>query len=625
MTQYTLPDGRITSYTYDQNGNVASIAPPGRTTHEFQYNVTDQEELYSPPNVDVLDPATRYTYNLDKQLTTITRPDGQTITLNYNTTGKLGTRTIPRGTVTYGYEATTGQLNQITAPDGGMLNYIYNGFLPVSETWSGQIAGSVTQSFDNNFRVIGQSVNGANIPYGYDLDGLITQAGDLTLTRDTQNGLLTGITLANISTTQTYTVFGETKSSTTMVGATKVSAFNYTRDKLGRISSKSETIDGQSSDYGYEYDTAGRLIRVLLNGSQVSLYGYDSNGNRTSTTNTLGTTSATYDNQDRLLVYGTKSYTYTGNGELLTKTEGGVTANYTYDVLGNLTKVILPGGTTIDYLIDGRNRRIGKRVNGTVIQGFLYQDQLNPIAELDGAGTIVSRFVYGSRSNIPDYMVKAGVTYRIISDNLGSPILVINTTDGSIIQRMEYDDFGNITQDSNPGFQPFGFAGGLYDQHSMLTRFGWRDYDAETGRWASKDPIGFNGGDTNLYGYVMNDPVNFIDPTGLEISMGLPPGSGIPAWGGVMSPWDLYNNAIADAKARYPNSPPNGIGNAYQHCLASCWAASIYGSSLAAAAGWANEVAGENPSDQREMDENNNRCGRELGRSEEHTSELQSH
>ena len=66
-----------------------------------------------------------------------------------------------------------------------------------------------------------------------------------------------------------------------------------------------------------------------------------------------------------------------------------------------------------------------------------------------------------------------------------------------------------------PGFQPFGFAGGLYDSHTKLVRFGFRDYDAETGRWTCKDPIGFGGGDTELYGYVGNDPVNWVDPIGL--------------------------------------------------------------------------------------------------------------
>jgi RHS repeat-associated protein len=83
---------------------------------------------------------------------------------------------------------------------------------------------------------------------------------------------------------------------------------------------------------------------------------------------------------------------------------------------------------------------------------------------------------------------------------------------------MTYDVFGQVTFDDNPGFQPFGFAGGLYDPDTQLTRFGARDYDAETGRWTAKDPIRFAGGDTNLYGYVLNDPVNWIDPEGLLFS-----------------------------------------------------------------------------------------------------------
>ena len=453
-------------------------------------------------------------------LTTITRPDGQTVSLGYDAGGKLNAMTLPRGTVGYGYNSSTGQLNRITAPDGGILNYSYDGFLPVTETWSGQISGSVTRTYNNDFQVTGLNVNGINIAYGYDNDGLVTQAGDLALTRNMQNGLLTGTSLANTITAQTYSAFGEVESNTAKIGTTDVAVFNYTRDKLGRITTKSETVDGQSNGYTYEYDTAGRLTGVLLNGSPISSYTYDLNGNRTGHTNNLGTTSATYDDQDRLLTYGNKAYVYTENGELKTITEGGVTTSYTYDVLGNLMKAVLPGDITIDYLIDGNNRRIGKKVNGVLTQGFVYQDQLNPIAELDQNGNIVSRFVYGSRANVPDYMVKGGNTYRIISNHLGSPILVIDTTDGSITQKLEYDAFGNIINDTNPGFQPFGFAGGIYDQHTQLTRFGARDYDASIGRWTSKDPIRFRGGDTNLYAYVLGDPVNWIDPFGLEVIYG---------------------------------------------------------------------------------------------------------
>ena len=113
-------------------------------------------------------------------------------------------------------------------------------------------------------------------------------------------------------------------------------------------------------------------------------------------------------------------------------------------------------------------------------------------------------------------MLRADKSYLIISDHLGSVRQVIDTQTGEIAQQLDYDAWGRVIEDSRPGFQPFGFAGGLHDPDTRLTRFGARDYDAETGRWTAKDPILFNGGDTNLYGYVLQDPVNLIDPSGLR-------------------------------------------------------------------------------------------------------------
>jgi RHS repeat-associated protein len=152
-----------------------------------------------------------------------------------------------------------------------------------------------------------------------------------------------------------------------------------------------------------------------------------------------------------------------------------------------------------------------------LMRGWLYADQLRVVAELDGSGDVTSRFVYGSRTNVPDYMIRGGITYRIISDHLGSPLLVINAADGTAAQELQYDAFGRVISDSNPGFQPFGFAGGLYDFEVGLVRFGARDYDPHTGRWTTRDPVGFGGRDTNLYNYVFADPVNLIDPNGADI------------------------------------------------------------------------------------------------------------
>jgi RHS repeat-associated protein len=290
----------------------------------------------------------------------------------------------------------------------------------------------------------------------------------------------------------------------------------YTRDKSARITQKTETLGGVTDVYGYAYDLAGRLTAVEKNGVTVAAYSYDDNSNRLSFTGPGGTLSGSYDAQDRLLQYGGSTYTYSAGGELLRVTSGGRTTTYEYDALGTLVAIVLPDGARIEYIVDGENRRIGKTVNGILVQGFLYQDTLRPVAELDGEGRIVSRFVYGTRANVPEYMVRGGSTYRFVTDHLGSPRLLVDVGTGAVAQRLDYDEFGNVTTDTQPGFQPFGFAGGLFDRDSGLVRFGVRDYDASIGRWTTRDPILFESEDTNLYGYGSGDPINQTDITGRE-------------------------------------------------------------------------------------------------------------
>jgi RHS repeat-associated protein len=137
------------------------------------------------------------------------------------------------------------------------------------------------------------------------------------------------------------------------------------------------------------------------------------------------------------------------------------------------------------------------------------------VAEFNGAGTMTARFVYGTRPQGPDTMIEvgSGQVYRLLTDHLGSVRLVVRLSDGAIVQQLAYDPWGDVETDTKPGFQPFGFAGGLYDPDTRLVRFGARDYDPAIGRWTAKDPSGFAGG-SNLYAYANNDPVNLVDLTG---------------------------------------------------------------------------------------------------------------
>ena len=151
----------------------------------------------------------------------------------------------------------------------------------------------------------------------------------------------------------------------------------------------------------------------------------------------------------------------------------------------------------------GRLRRAGQRIN-----------VLRPRFPLS--------FVYATRANIPDYIVKKSgssqITYRVIADHLGTPRLLVNVASGAVAHRLDLDEWGNVTSENgDTTLHPFGFAGGVWDRETALVRFGARDYDAETGRWTARDPIGLAAGDTNLYAYAGNNPLNLRDPNGLWI------------------------------------------------------------------------------------------------------------
>ncbi|RHW77453.1 Ig-like domain-containing protein [Colwellia sp. RSH04] len=571
LNSQTLPNNNVINYSYDANGNITSITPANDEVHSYDYSSVDKISGYTPPNTDdIFNSSTQYSYNLDKQLELITLPDGQEVEHVYDSTKGHKIRTkIPRGIFDYNYNSISGQIEQVTSPDASTLKFSYDGALVLSAELTGEVSGKVSQAFNNDFKVVQRCVNSTScIGFSYDKDLFLSLAGDLTINRASQRGgLITGTSLGSITTSNVYNDFGELLNFS--VNDDNVYSVDYIRDKLGRIIQKIETVQGVTTIFDYEYDLLGQLSIVKTNDVITGRYNFDDNGNRT---HINGVAIASFDAQDRLKAHDDNLYSYSENGDLVSKTNSvtNKVSLYHYDVLGNLISAAIPDENSpdtvqVEYIIDGQNRRVGKKVNDTLMQSFLYKDQLNPIAELDGNGSVVSRFIYGSKDFVPDYMRKKGKIYRIISDHLGSPRLIINTSDGTVAQRLDYDVWGNIIFDSNPGFQPFGFAGGIYDQHTKLTRFGARDYDVESGRWTTKDPIGLNGG-LNVYGYVSGDPVNLIDPNGREAANVATCVAAVEGIGLVSTAID-FNSAVSDAKLNLTHLK-NLAKNRAKECLA---------------------------------------------------------
>src|SRR5262249_6126700 len=160
-------------------------------------------------------------------------------------------------------------------------------------------------------QVTSESVNGGNaVTFGYDPDGFLTRAGAMTLTVDPGNGLLTGTTLGNITDSLGYDPFGALTSYQASVSGTSVYAVQDQRDADGRVTQRTDTLNGVTHQFVYGYAAGGELAQVQQDGVTVAQYGYDANGNRVTFTGTSGTITGTINAQDELLSYGTNTYTY---------------------------------------------------------------------------------------------------------------------------------------------------------------------------------------------------------------------------------------------------------------------------------------------------------------------------
>jgi len=277
-----------------------------------------------------------------------------------------------------------------------------------------------------------------------------------------------------------------------------------------------------------------------------STYTYDANGNRASATVNGQTTTASYTLDDQLEVYGDNTYYYDEDGYLSEKTAPEGTTTYTYGTLGQLLSVETPT-LSVEYLHNANNQRVAKKVNGVITEKYLWADLTTLLAVYDGSDNLVQRFEYAG-SRMPVAMTYNGQKYYLHYDQVGS-LRAVSDASRNMVKEVTYDTFGNILSDSDPAFKvPFGFTGGLYDADTGLTRFGYRDYDAYTGKWTAKDPIGFEGGDANLYGYVLGDPVNFVDPNGLEV---IPDGRVVEVMEIIKDEFPLIYKALNDSKVIY--------------------------------------------------------------------------
>jgi|GEM_PF-1795685 len=540
VTGISRPDGSSLGFADDPNGNMTVLTNPADISHLFGYNKVNLSSAYQTP----LSGTYAYVYDKDRRLVRTDFPSGYQIQNVYDKNRLIQSQT-PEGNINLTYLCGT-KVGSI-AKGTESISYTYDGKLMTSETLAGTLNQTLSYGYNIDFDLQSFTYGGNTESYAYDDDGLLTGAGAFTISRNAGNGLPEGVAGGALDLTRSFNGYGEVAQESYRVGGQNVSSWNLTRDDSGRITRRIETVEGVTSTRDYIYDPMGRLLTVTKDGTLVEEYEYGLTGSRISETNTLrgisGKTFA-YSDGDHLLTAGDVTYQYDVDGFLYTRTQGTDVTTYIYSSRGELLSVTLPDGTLIEYLHDPLGRRIAKKVNGAVSEKYLWQGMTRLLAVYDGSDNLVMRFQYAD-GRMPYAMTKSGSTYYLSYDQVGT-LRVVADAYGNVVKRIDYDSFGNVILDTEPSREIlFGFAGGLYDVDTGLVRFGYRDYDPDIGRWTAKDPILFAGGDTDLYGYCLNDPVNWVDKDGLQngrvpFNPELTPGEpGMPGGGG-------YNPSVPD-------------------------------------------------------------------------------
>ncbi len=562
--------GETTTYEYDLNNNRTAVIKPTGARWEYDFDAANRltavknipEAITTTYTYDTADnletitdaenKVTTFTYDDRNRKLTKTYPDTQVITYTYDPNDNLSTIGLPNGTnIAYTYDALNRQTSQDYTGTYGTANVSFtldgNGNVEtVSETIDGA-SYNYTMSYDLLDRMESKTDRyGKTFFYTYDPNGNRKQFRDHDSKVTDYNyddlNRLEQLTQAGLGAfTWDYNPAGLPS----RIDYPNGSQANYSYDNANRIALIDNTQSGVTvTSHAYEYDANGNrdmLTESNINASQITTYDYDDAdrltqvnypttinsyvldkvGNRTSelidSSGVLNTRTYGYNTRDQLTsVTDTDglnlTYSYDAAGNQTEKIDNGLITTFDYTARQRVKDITVGAASPNEYQYDYAGQRINSQTNG-LEKRYLY-DGLTLIAETNTIGNTLATYHYGQTRQLAETRNTTSSFY--LADALGTNVAITNA-DGSIQNRMDYDVWGNLNQETATSDSPFGFTGYIRDEDTELYYANARYYDSFTGRFLREDP--FNG--TSLtppslhrYLYANVNPTVYIDPTG---------------------------------------------------------------------------------------------------------------
>jgi RHS repeat-associated protein len=495
LTQKTLPDQTLKeTRTYDAAGNLQTLTHFNGVTTTYTYDALNRLLTRSTPG----EPTVSFTYTATgKYLTSAV--GSHTTNYTYDSLDRLSTKATPQGKLSYTYYP-AGQVESIQSSNtgGAWVSYTYDGLNRLSTVVDNNLPGQNTTDYTYD-----QASNVATVKYP---SGLTS-----TFTYDSMNRL-TELVYSPQSTPPVINYSYQLGLTGNRTQATETSGrtVNWSYDGIYRLTN--ETITGDTSNNGgnngsatYTLDPVGNRTAANSNFSgfnpiagsynaddQLSSETYDSNGNTT-------------------LAANGNSYTYDSENHMTSATGNGKTITMAYDAFGNrVAKTVNSGTTSVTtwYLVEddvnptGLPQVLEEKVGGAVQRVYTYG--------LQRISQYLSPTVTGNSAWTPSFYVYDGAgSVRQLTDSTGTP------TD-----EYEYDAYGNSFTKQGTTPNNYLYRGEQYDSDLGLYYLRARYYNANTGRFLSRDPEDGKPIDPKTlhkYLYVGGNPVNWIDPRGREI------------------------------------------------------------------------------------------------------------